>query len=149
MRSAGLRARTRQTATTEFLFELLTSVRPPDAERGGATHCGSGRGYPVVVRPQRRSGRAGVSGCLNSDEMVISAYRIANRYDREVIVERHVPGDTYRLLVVSGQVVATCRLFLPTTLSEKWETICVNPDDIGEAVKTTAIRAVACCVRDC
>lgn len=63
-------------------------------------------GYPVVVKPL--SGNQGKGVCLNlaSDEDVRVAYRIAKGYSENIIVERHVQGRHYRVLVVKDKVAA-------------------------------------------
>ncbi len=63
-------------------------------------------GYPVVVKPL--NGNQGKGVCLNlgCDEDVRIAYRIAKGYSNNVIVEKHVQGRHYRVLVVKDKVAA-------------------------------------------
>lgn len=63
-------------------------------------------GYPVVVKPL--NGNQGKGVCLNllSDEQVRMAYRIAKGYSENIIVEKHVQGRHYRILVVKDKVAA-------------------------------------------
>jgi len=63
-------------------------------------------GYPVVVKPERGNQGRGVSLNLLTSEEVIKAYNIASKIDENVIVERYVKGNDYRVLVVGDQVVA-------------------------------------------
>lgn len=63
-------------------------------------------GYPVVIKPERGNQGRGVSLNLLTSEEVIKAYNIASKIDENVIVERYVKGNDYRVLVVGDQVVA-------------------------------------------
>ncbi|MDI3256754.1 MAG: cyanophycin synthetase [Kyrpidia sp.] len=63
-------------------------------------------GLPVAVKPVRGNQGRGVTVRVDSEEEVRWAYRRAAEVDREVIVERWVPGRQYRALVVRGRLVA-------------------------------------------
>ncbi len=63
-------------------------------------------GLPVVVKPSDGNHGRGVSLDLISREEVAAAFEVADRHGSEVIVERQVPGNEHRLLVVGGKVVA-------------------------------------------
>ncbi|HEY0606414.1 MAG TPA: cyanophycin synthetase [Herpetosiphonaceae bacterium] len=66
-------------------------------------------GLPVVVKPAAGNQGKGVSVNLTTEAEVGSAYAIARRYSHEVLVERMITGDDYRLLVVNGELVAASR----------------------------------------
>ncbi len=66
-------------------------------------------GLPVVVKPASGNQGKGVSVNLSSEADVATAYTIARRYSPEVLVERTIVGDDYRLLVVNGELVAAAR----------------------------------------
>jgi cyanophycin synthetase len=63
-------------------------------------------GFPVVVKPANANHGRGVSAELNTQEEVDTAYRLALRYSKYVLVERFVRGDEHRLLVVGKRMVA-------------------------------------------
>jgi cyanophycin synthetase len=63
-------------------------------------------GPPVVVKPVDGNQGRGVSLNLASPEEVRAAFRAAAAVSLKVLVERHIPGRHYRLLVVDGMVVA-------------------------------------------
>jgi cyanophycin synthetase len=65
-------------------------------------------GYPVVLKPLDGNHGRGVSTDLRSDDAARDAFPIAAQEARrgEVIVERHVSGVDFRVLVVDGTVVA-------------------------------------------
>ncbi|NBD20175.1 cyanophycin synthetase [Aquabacterium fontiphilum] len=66
-------------------------------------------GLPVVVKPLDGNHGRGVSLELTERADIEAAYRVAEAEGSEVIVERFVPGDEHRLLVVGGKVVAAAR----------------------------------------
>src|SRR5690606_35558294 len=66
-------------------------------------------GLPVVVKPVDGNHGRGVFTCLESREEVESAWRIAAEEGSGVIIDRFVPGNEHRLLVVGIRVVAAAR----------------------------------------
>lgn len=66
-------------------------------------------GLPVVVKPAAGNQGKGVSVNLMTEAEVGAAYAIARRYSSEVLVERTITGDDYRLLVINGELVAAAR----------------------------------------
>ncbi|AKJ30321.1 cyanophycin synthetase [Caldimonas brevitalea] len=66
-------------------------------------------GVPVVVKPSDANHGRGVSIELSAREDVEAAFGVAEREGSEVIVERFVPGNEHRLLVVGNKVVAAAR----------------------------------------
>lgn len=63
-------------------------------------------GYPVVVKPADRSQWRGVALDLRTDAEVRDAYAACREWTRRVMVEDHLRGRDYRVLVVDGRVVA-------------------------------------------
>jgi cyanophycin synthetase len=66
-------------------------------------------GLPVVVKPADGNQGKGVSVNLVTEAEVRAAYEIARDYGREILVERYVAGEDYRLLVVNGNMVAASK----------------------------------------
>lgn len=66
-------------------------------------------GGPVVVKPSDGNHGRGVSTNLLTREEIEAAYKLAAAEGSEVLVERFVPGDEHRLLVVGGKLVAAAR----------------------------------------
>ncbi len=66
-------------------------------------------GLPVVVKPTDGNHARGVSLNLNTREEVMHAYAAAEAEGSEVLVERCIPGQEHRLLVVGNKVVAAMR----------------------------------------
>lgn len=66
-------------------------------------------GLPVAIKPVDGNHGRGVSLDLATREDVERAYQLALPEGSEVIVERYVPGNEHRLLVVGARVVAAAR----------------------------------------
>jgi len=66
-------------------------------------------GLPVVIKPVDGNHGRGVSIELSTKEHIEQAFELALRHGREVIVERFIPGNEHRLLVVGGKVVAAAK----------------------------------------
>ncbi len=66
-------------------------------------------GLPVVVKPLDGNHGRGVSTDLYAQADIAAAWKLADAEGSEVIVERFIPGDEHRLLVVGGALVAAAR----------------------------------------
>jgi cyanophycin synthetase len=66
-------------------------------------------GLPVVLKPLDGNHGRGVSLELSTRADVEAAFTIAQAEGSDVIVERFIPGDEHRILVVGGKVVAAAR----------------------------------------
>ena len=66
-------------------------------------------GLPVVVKPTDGNHARGVSLNLSTREEVMHAFAAAEAEGSEVLVERCIPGQEHRLLVVGNKVVAAMR----------------------------------------
>ena len=66
-------------------------------------------GLPVVVKPSNGNHGRGVTLDLRRREEIEAAWHVAEPEGREVMVERFIPGDEHRLLVVGGKLVAAAR----------------------------------------
>ena len=68
-------------------------------------------GLPVVIKPYDGNHGRGVSLNLMTELDVIAAYQLASRKgdSAAVLVERFIPGDEHRILVVGKQVVAAAK----------------------------------------
>lgn len=70
-------------------------------------------GYPVAIKPYNGNQGKGVHLNITNKEEVSIAYRNAKAYSDLVIVEKHIKGKHYRVLVVGEKVVAVAEKFLP------------------------------------
>ena len=66
-------------------------------------------GLPVCVKPTDGNHARGVSLDLRSREEVMAAWQLADAEGSEVMVERFIPGEEHRLLVVGSQLVAASK----------------------------------------
>jgi len=66
-------------------------------------------GLPVVVKPSDGNHGRGVTLDLDNEADVKAAFALARKHGSEVLVERCIPGNEHRLLVVGGRVVAAAR----------------------------------------
>lgn len=62
-------------------------------------------GYPVVVKPADRDGGIAVAAGLKDEAGVRLAYAAARAASPNVLVEKHVEGRDYRLVVHNGRVI--------------------------------------------
>ncbi len=62
-------------------------------------------GYPVVIKPADLDGGVGVSALLQDERSVRAAYAHAAEHSKNIIIEKHIEGNDYRILVVNGQVL--------------------------------------------
>ncbi|OOZ74335.1 hypothetical protein BOW49_04300 [Solemya velum gill symbiont] len=62
-------------------------------------------GFPVVIKPADLDGGTGVAAGLKNSEMVRGAYREAHKHSKQIMLERHVEGRDYRLVVFNGRTV--------------------------------------------
>lgn len=80
-------------------------------------------GTPVVVKPQKGNQGRGVSVGLCTREAVEAAYDGATTHSPEVILEKHIVGHDYRLLVVGDKLVAAARREPPKVTGDGKQTV--------------------------
>lgn len=80
-------------------------------------------GPPVLVKPARGFGGAGIVGHIYTDAQLGRALRQAGRISREVFVEQQAKGDSYRLLVLDGETIGVLRRGPPTVTGDGTSTI--------------------------
>lgn len=62
-------------------------------------------GYPVVVKPANLDGGSGVSANLMTTEEVREAYQKAAKLSSQILVEKHIEGRDYRLVVMNDALI--------------------------------------------
>ena len=105
-------------------------------------------GGAVVVKPQDGNQGKGVAVNLTTREQVEAAYEIAFKESEEVLVERYLPGQDYRLLVIGDKLIAAARREPPMVIGNGVNTVRqlvdqVNSDPrrgVGHATSLTRIR---------
>ena len=67
-------------------------------------------GGPLVVKPASGTGGgAGVTTGIDSPAGLKAASRLASRFGRDLLIERQIEGDSYRLLYIGGEYVDAVR----------------------------------------
>ena len=102
----------------------------------------------VVVKPQDGNQGKGVTVNLTTREQVEAAYAAAVKISDEVLVERYLPGQDHRLLVIGNKLVAAARREPPLVIGDGVHTVRqlveqVNSDPRrgeGHATSLTKIR---------
>ncbi len=111
-------------------------------------------GGAIVVKPQDGNQGKGVSVNVRTREHLEAAWAAAYDVSSDVLVERYIPGNDFRLLVVGGQLVAAARRDPPQVIGDGVHTVRELVDEInrdprrGEGHSTTltriALDEVAC-----
>ncbi|WP_022873476.1 ATP-grasp domain-containing protein [Nesterenkonia alba] len=68
-------------------------------------------GYPLVLKPNEGTmGRGVLSGISSWEELTAGwCHLVEDLHAEEIVMEQHVQGDDYRILVVGEKVLAACR----------------------------------------
>ena len=88
-------------------------------------------GWPVVVKPRDGNQGKGVTVNIVSTDHLDLAYKVAAEYG-EVMVERYLPGNDFRLLVVGDRLVAAARRDPPHVIGDGVHTIRQLVDKVNE-----------------
>ncbi|NBP52155.1 MAG: cyanophycin synthetase, partial [Actinobacteria bacterium] len=105
-------------------------------------------GLPVVVKPRDGNQGKGVAANLCEREAVKAAYAVAASFRDDVMVERYLPGNDFRLLVVGDRLIAAARRDPPLVTGDGVHSVRqlvdeVNKDPLrgeGHATSLTRIR---------
>jgi cyanophycin synthetase len=105
-------------------------------------------GLPVVVKPLDGNQGKGVTVNITSEEQLRKAYAVAATFRDDILVERYMPGNDFRLLVVGDKLVAAARRDPPKVVGDGTSTIAhlveqVNKDPrrgSGHSTSLTKIR---------
>lgn len=102
-------------------------VPVPDGETvrtaRGAWSAARRLGLPVVVKPADGNQGNGVSANLTSRTALMAAFAEARKHSRNILVERYIEGDDFRLLVVKGKMVAAARRDPPVVVGDGVQTV--------------------------
>lgn len=63
-------------------------------------------GYPVVIKPADLDGGLGVAAGLLNREELVTAFKYAQKYSRNILVEKHFEGKDYRVTVFQNKVLS-------------------------------------------
>ena len=117
-----------------------------DAEDAWVAACEIG--LPVVVKPKDGNQGKGVTVNITTKEHLTKAYAIAREFRDDILVERYMPGNDFRLLVVGDKLVAAARRDPPKVVGDGVQTVAelvaqVNLDPrrgSGHSTSLTKIR---------
>ncbi|HTD62048.1 MAG TPA: D-alanine--D-alanine ligase [Gemmatimonadaceae bacterium] len=70
----------------------------------------SALGYPIIVKPSKEGSTVGLSIVRERSELD-AAVAVASRYDREVIIERYIPGRELTVAVLGGVALPVGEIF--------------------------------------
>ena len=65
--------------------------------------------WPVVVKPLNGNHGRGVTIGVHNEASLHTAFLEAQKFSRQIILERELPGNDHRILVVNGKVVAVAQ----------------------------------------
>lgn len=100
----------RNKVTSKEMMRLLGIPTPQHALAQTKAECMDAAnmlGLPCVVKPIDNGGGKGVTANINDSTHLAYAFEEARRFsDGPLIIEQHVPGKDYRLMVLDGKLVA-------------------------------------------
>ena len=105
-------------------------------------------GLPVVVKPKDGNQGKGVTVNVMTKEHLTSAYHAAREFRDDIMVERFLPGNDFRLLVIGNKLVAAARRDPPQVVGDGTHSVrelvdIVNADPrrgSGHSTSLTKIR---------
>jgi cyanophycin synthetase len=105
-------------------------------------------GLPVVVKPLDGNQGKGVTVNITAKEQLFKAYSVATQFRDSILVERYMPGNDFRLLVVGDRLVAAARRDPPKVVGDGVHTIGQLVDQVnldprrgsGHSTSLTKIR---------
>ena len=80
-------------------------------------------GLPVVVKPKDGNQGKGVTVNITTREQLVAAYEAATAFRDNILVERYMPGNDFRLLVVGDRMVAAARRDPPKVVGDGVHTV--------------------------
>lgn len=78
----------------------------------------SDRGGPCVIKPIDREGGAATTGAVRTSDHVRRAALRARRLSHQLMIERQVEGENYRLLFLDGELLDAVRRLRPQVIGD-------------------------------
>ncbi|MBI2612913.1 hypothetical protein HYW59_03855 [Candidatus Kaiserbacteria bacterium] len=75
-------------------------------------------GFPVVVKPNAQSLSLHVTCNVRNEKQLEEAVRAARQISKNCIVEEHIEGEVFRISVLNGEVLASCRREPPSVVGD-------------------------------
>ncbi len=89
-------------------------------------------GLPVVVKPQDGNQGKGITVNITTKEQLIAAYHTALTFRDDIMVERYLPGNDFRLLVVGDKLVAAARRDAPKVVGDGVQTVAQLVEQVNQ-----------------
>ncbi|MBC7860515.1 MAG: cyanophycin synthetase [Burkholderiaceae bacterium] len=80
-------------------------------------------GLPVVIKPNDGNQGKGVTVNVTTREQLAAGYHAAAEFRDDILVERYLPGNDFRLLVVGNKLVAAARRDPPQVIGDGVRTV--------------------------
>jgi len=80
-------------------------------------------GGAVVVKPRDGNQGKGITVNIQTQEAVLAAFAAAAEISEDVIIERYLPGQDFRMLVIGKQLVAAARREPPLVIGDGAHTV--------------------------
>ncbi|EJO5346194.1 cyanophycin synthetase [Clostridium botulinum] len=80
-------------------------------------------GYPVVLKPRFGNQGKGVAVNLKNQKELVNAYSIISKNFKNIMIEKYIDGNDYRVCVVDGNVVAVAQRIPPYIIGNGKNTI--------------------------
>jgi len=99
-------------------------------------------GWPCVVKPLYSGGGKGVTAGINSLSELETAFALARRFTKDaVMVEKFVPGDDHRLMVIDGKLFAAIRREPSTVTGNGRSTIVQLLEEINRSRSVNMLKS--------
>lgn len=107
-------------------------------------------GGRCVVKPSKGSGGSGITTGVDSTSRLRAASLAASAHTRtNLVIEEEIPGDSYRLLFLGGELIDAVRRGRPTVVGDGEHTIADLIDKENEArLNTRPARSFTCIEAD-
>jgi cyanophycin synthetase len=89
-------------------------------------------GLPVVVKPNDGNQGKGVTVNITNKEHLQRAYAVATEFRDDILVEKYMPGNDFRLLVVGDKLVAAARRDPPKVVGDGVQTVKQLVDQVNQ-----------------
>ena len=89
-------------------------------------------GLPVVVKPLDGNQGKGITVNITTREQLLAAYNTAITFRDDVLVERYLPGNDFRLLVVGDKLVAAARRDPPKVVGDGVQTVAQLVEQVNQ-----------------
>ncbi|HEY0062706.1 MAG TPA: cyanophycin synthetase [Telluria sp.] len=105
-------------------------------------------GLPVVIKPKDGNQGKGVTVNVTTREQLDAGYAAASEFRDDILVERYLPGNDFRLLVIGNKLIAAARRDPPIVVGDGVQTVRQLVDQVnldprrgnGHATSLTKIR---------